>query len=442
MPQWQYATMHSAVQRSDLTVIAQYMLPLMLRNMSSDGFVFTDPADPDKFSAPGCIIASPSFERDLASVNQDYVYNWTRDAAVAATEIALAHLPVRDGGSSGPLRGYVNFASTCQSNAPNLGRACYTIEGQPREWSDQNDGPALQTLAILAAFAQLDAATQDTARTVVQRNLDYVLAEYQNPSYNLWEETRGQSFFTRSVQLRCLTETRSNILGLAVPPRIDEAIAWLRQAMGHHWNGEYYVSILDAEDPRDRYDPNIDIVMASVYGAVECTDPQLLATAAGLRRQWSDPASPSAYPINQADGPRGLGPLLGRYPGDTYDGDTNDRNTDGHPWALCTANFAQLYYNVAAAVEQHQQVPHNGSSTDFFAQVGVDQDTAVGDAAQRLRDAGDRILQAIVYHSDHLELSEQFDGTTGYEKSVRNLTWSYATFLSAVRARTAPVVAH
>jgi glucoamylase len=45
------------------------------------------------------------------------------------------------------------------------------------------------------------------------------------------------------------------------------------------------------------------------------------------------------------------------------------------------------------------------------------------------------MLQAIVYHSDHFELSEQFDGTTGFESSVRNLTWSYAAFLSALRAR-------
>ena len=35
------------------------------------------------------------------------------------------------------------------------------------------------------------------------------------------------------------------------------------------------------------------------------------------------------------------------------------------------------------------------------------------------------------------ELSEQFDASTGYEKSVRNLTWSYAAFLSAARARAA-----
>jgi GH15 family glucan-1,4-alpha-glucosidase len=42
--------------------------------------------------------------------------------------------------------------------------------------------------------------------------------------------------------------------------------------------------------------------------------------------------------------------------------------------------------------------------------------------------------------SDHLELSEQYDGTSGYERSVRDLTWSYAAFLSAVRAKTGVAV--
>ena len=46
------------------------------------------------------------------------------------------------------------------------------------------------------------------------------------------------------------------------------------------------------------------------------------------------------------------------------------------------------------------------------------------------------MLNAIVFHSDHLELSEQFDGTSGFEKSVSDLTWSYASFVSAVRAKT------
>ena len=54
-----------------------------------------------------------------------------------------------------------------------------------------------------------------------------------------------------------------------------------------------------------------------------------------------------------------------------------------------------------------------------------------------LQAVGDQMLQAVIFHSDNLELSEQFDATTGYEKSVSNLPWSYGSFLAAVRARTA-----
>jgi len=32
------------------------------------------------------------------------------------------------------------------------------------------------------------------------------------------------------------------------------------------------------------------------------------------------------------------------------------------------------------------------------------------------------MLNALVSHSDHLELSKQFDKDTGFEKSVRDLT--------------------
>lgn len=71
----------------------------------------------------------------------------------------------------------------------------------------------------------------------------------------------------------------------------------------------------------------------------------------------------------------------------------------------------------------------------FFGQIGIDTSTAAADAVAKLRQAEDAMLQAVIRHSDHLELSEQFDGTTGYQKSVRNLTWSYAAF----RPRSGPV---
>lgn len=53
-----------------------------------------------------------------------------------------------------------------------------------------------------------------------------------------------------------------------------------------------YQSVLPVPaDDRAPYDPNIDIVQAAVYGAESVTDPRLLATAARLRAQWSDPDS-------------------------------------------------------------------------------------------------------------------------------------------------------
>jgi glucoamylase len=250
----------------------------------------------------------------------------------------------------------------------------------------------------------------------------------------LWEEHQGFSFFARSVQLRCFQAIEANAIGIPVPPGIDAAITWLQTALQQQWNGTLYVSLLPAPPG---YDANIDIVSACIYGAVPCTDTKLLATAAQIRDQWENPDSADHYPINISDkSSQGIGPLMGRYPGDVYDGDVNDPTAGDHPWALCTCNFAELYYTLASQIQSAQAVPLDQFSTTFFGQIGVTPATPVADVITKLQDAGDAMLAAVIYHSDHLELSEQFDGVTGYEKSVKNLTWSYAAFLSAVRART------
>ena len=459
-----YQRRQIALQQSNLPSIAQHMFSLMLRNVASDGFVFTDPHHLGvDFSTRGCIIASPSYAISGSSndtiVNQDYVYNWTRDSAVAAMELAAANMPTGPGQGVQPLIDYVNFANICQQNALSgkgengtggplngtypIGWASYTIEGQPRNgWSEQTDGPALQTLAILQAFPQLDAPTQATAKTVIGLNIKYLLDTYQSPppnSLNLWEELRGLSFFARAVQLRCFQAITSNTFGISVPSATAGAITFLQNALQAHWNGTYYISIQPPPPPSDTqhypYDPNIDIVLASVYGAIPYTDTKLLATAALLRNQWANSSSSTYYPINGADQSLGNGPMLGRYPGDIYDGD-NDQSGTGHPWALCTAAFAELYYGLANAITKSQAVPIDAFSGMFFSQIGVTTNTPVAAVVSSLQSAGDAMLNALIYHSDHLELSEQFDRTSGYEKSVSDLTWSYAAFLSAVRAKT------
>ena len=431
----QYSTVTTSASQTNLTAVAPYLFWLMFRNVASDGFVFEDP-DPARrgvLSAPGCILASPSYTQ--VPPTQDYVYNWTRDAAVVAIELANGTLPTNQ-----PLIDYVQFAQTCQNSGTAAGhfdRASFLIDGAFRDgWTDQTDGPALQTRAILQLYGQLDAPAQAAASAVIAANLNFLENAYQGKTFNLWEEESGYSFFARAVQLKCFQDITANNLGIPVPGWLANAIPWLRNALQDHWNanGGYYQSVIPAPGDKAPYDPNSDIVMAAIYGAVDVTDTKLLATAALLRNQWNLASSAYYYPINGADHQRGIGPMMGRYPGDSYDG-SNDQSGIDHPWAICTCNFAELYYRLANEITAAKAIPLDANSAEFFNQVGVTASSTPAAAATELQAAADQMLQAIIFHSDHLELSEQFDANTGYEKSVSNLSWSYASFLSAVRAR-------
>ena len=442
----------------DLPSLVPHMFSLMFRNIASDGFVFSDPQAPgdvSKDSKPGCVIAAPSYPADTPGIDEDYVFNWVRDAAIVGLEVARADLPTSPGGPVQPLVDYVTFAALCRSHAqPTLGHAVFTIAGESRPWTEQNDGPALQASALLAAYDQLDAATQAVAVDLVNADVAFLLGVYTDPTVNLWEEHLGYSFFARSAQLRCFEEVlATSIAGIDKPTGLAPAVAWLREALDGHWDGAKYVSVLAVPaaggTPSPQvpvtagYDPNIDIVQACVYGAVPCTDTRVLATAAQLRAQWED-GGVGSYPINAADRALGIGPLFGRYPGDVYDGDTAHPVLGGHPWPLCTSNMAELHYSLAAQIRSSGQIPFDELSAPFFAPSGITASTAAGAAADALVVTGDAMMRAVVYHSDNLELSEQFDGTTGYERSVHNLTWSYAAYLSAMRARaaaTAPAIA-
>ncbi len=120
--------------------------------------------------------------------------------------------------------------------------------------------------------------------------------------------------------------------------------------------------------------------------------------------------------------------------GDQYDGQSLTSNT-GHPWAVCTCAFAQLYYELAGSINGGSPVPSGPLATTFLTQVGTAGTAPPATVVSKLQAAGDSMLNAVVYHSNNLELSEQFDQQTGFERSVSNLTWSYAAFLLAIGAR-------
>src|SRR6266545_4252111 len=144
--------------------------------------------------------------------------------------------------------------------------------GRPRpNWSEQSDGPALRTLAILRMYTELDVAAQAVARDVIATDIGYLRSVYQQPTTSLWEERDGYSFFARAVQLRCFSELAANAVGGPVAPGVAEAISWLQARLVEHWNSteRIYVTFggpAGATNPplTPGYDPNVDIVMACV----------------------------------------------------------------------------------------------------------------------------------------------------------------------------------
>ncbi|HET6189461.1 MAG TPA: glycoside hydrolase family 15 protein, partial [Trebonia sp.] len=86
-----YGSARPAAARLDLAAVAKYIFWLMYRNVASDGLVFDDPVNAGVISSPGAVLASPSWENTATRVTQDYVYHWTRDAAIVALELAWAY---------------------------------------------------------------------------------------------------------------------------------------------------------------------------------------------------------------------------------------------------------------------------------------------------------------------------------------------------------------
>ena len=91
-------------------------------------------------------------------------------------------------------------------------------------------GPALQTVAILQLYAQLDAPTQATANTLIAANLNFLQDAYQGQIYNLWEEEYGASFFARSVQLQCFQAITANSAWSACKCPFYQSLVVLDQA--------------------------------------------------------------------------------------------------------------------------------------------------------------------------------------------------------------------
>lgn len=379
---------------------------------------------------PGAVIAARTRN------NPNYYYHWVRDAGIVF-DAYLDHSPLRPNTVMRKAREYTEFSNHIQQLPPKgeattgLGEPKVEVDGSQFTggWGrPQNDGPALRVISLIplvkALRAQGDHAyvrrylygSAIPADTVLKRDLEYISHHWQDPNFDIWEEVKGDHFYTRMVQMRALYEGADLAQDLGDPGAAtwyrSEADA-IRQTLESFWDNSrgYFVATANRVGGLDYKSSNLDtaVILGLLHGKSDkyfhaFSHGRFWSTVENLARTFKQ-----IYPVNHPAGRPGV--AIGRYPEDRYGGSSFN---GGNPWPLTTLALAEFAYEAAA------EYAANGDRNM---------------AAQRIAFGDEMVLRVKLHaHSDG-SLNEQIDRNSGYMISVSDLTWNYAALLTTARAR-------
>lgn len=405
-------------------------------------------------AAPGSVVAAPAGKPP----EPDYFFHWTRDSALVM-DVLITRL--RTGPPAGRqvirqrLEEFVSFTRKLQeSQVPTgLGEPRVNADGTADflKWSrPQHDGPALRALTLLRYREDLEpGAAKALLEDVIRRDLDFIRERWSKDAFDLWEEYRGQDYYTRVVQLSALEAGARNDPARSVV--YSEGAGKIAEALEAQWLPEQGIYGFGAgtraywdgtrkEKPGRNLDAAVLLAVLHgkrVVGRHSVLDDRVLSTAVKLEDQFD-----RLYAINRTRAPD-EGVAMGRYEGDDYYG--------GNPFQLITLCYAELHYRLAAALVVGNRVDVTRWDLEFLSRALTRSGSGARLAADEgLPDAfreplirglilrGDDLLRTLRRHTPESgELSEQFDKETGRPVSGRDLSWSHAALLTAVEARRA-----
>ncbi|KAI1111228.1 family 15 glycosyl hydrolase [Nemania sp. NC0429] len=406
--------------------------------------------------ASGLVIASPS------RTDPNYWYTWTRDSALTLKAIVERFAHKYDSSLQTQIANYIIAQAKLQtvsnpagslSDGSGLGEAKYEVDGSAYTggWGrPQRDGPALRAIAMMEYSKWLVAnGYTSTATTlvwpIIRNDLAYVAQYWNQTGFDLWEEVNGSSFWTVAAQHRALVEGSAvaKLLGstCSACDAIAPQILCFQQTF---WSpsGGYMLANINVNNGRSAKDANV------ILSSIQNFDPSLGCDAATFQ-PCSDRALAShkilvdsfrsiynvnvGLPANAAIG-------VGRYPEDVY--------YNGNPWYLNTLAAAEQLYDALYVWQTKRSITVTSTSLAFFKAL-VPSVTAGTYASTSSTYTS--IYNAVFLYADGFvdkvsqyafsngSLSEQYDRNSGVPISARDLTWSYASFLTAV-ARRAGVV--
>ncbi|KAJ3333192.1 glycoside hydrolase 15 protein [Blyttiomyces sp. JEL0837] len=425
----------------------------------AQGYMFANihPAGSD----PGTVAAATA-QQD-PNETQDYFYHWTRDSALVMDVVNTLY----DSGSNNAFyeqkffefRDFTHKIQT-EFDGNNIG----PVNGEPKfemkggapfsgDWCrPQLDGPGLRASTFM-----------HFARAYLKKNPGNLNVFISQPSVcnnnngcDLWEEIRGLHFFTAMAQRRAL----------------KEGAAFARFVVGDTGAADWYAKQAASLDgvtqnffnsnegvihstPQGQNTRTLDaaIALGSIHGDLQDghmtpESDQVLISTYKLAAMFND-----YFPLNKNvkkdNNGLDLGVAIGRYQFDTYDGNQGGNGHHGNPWYLTTLALAETYYRAAARFIKNEFVAINDVNLPFFTGAqpaglglnlgkgsywaGSPQFNSIITAMQTLADL---YVRRVRYHgSADFHLAEEYNYVNGFAQGIQDLTWSYASVISANKAR-------
>jgi glucoamylase len=397
----------------------------------------------------GIVVASPSRS------DPDYWYTWTRDAALTYKALVERFI-AGDSSLQGKLDDYVSAQAKLQTvsnpsgspDAGGLGEPKFNVDmtaftgpwGRP-----QRDGPPLRATALILYANWLVAnGGKDKAANnvwpVIAKDLSYTVRYWNQTGFDLWEEVNGSSFFTLSASYRALVEgaALAKTLGQTCQGCAESAPQVLCFAQTFWNNGGYIDSNINVNEGRTGKDANSLLSSMHTFDpAANCTDstfqpcsPRALSNHKAVVDSFR-----SIYTINRGIA-QGKAVAVGRYSEDVY--------YNGNPWYLTTLAASEQLYSALYQWERIGSITVTSVSLPFFRDLVP---SVASGTYSRGSSTYNSILGAVRTYADGFiavvqqytpadgSLDEQFDRNNGAPRSARDLTWSYAAFLTAVERR-------
>jgi glucoamylase len=441
----------------------------MLRAISATHLVMERPGFGQRVTPrPGSVLASPVAAH--YDPDPDYFFHWFRDAAIVIEALRMAFAAGYAGVAAlERLREFAQFSLTLLSldgravlrqvnvrASAQAGLLQYlrpdeelaglsgdavladvrvNADGTPdvTRWSrPQSDGPALTAVTLMRWWqlpAGADAPLRSGLNELIRAALDFTVAYAGKPSFDIWEETSGHHYYTQLVQAEALREGARWLeeTGQPAPARTCKAAAQeLISQLDALWSdaaGCYRASAARA----DGRELDMAVILAVLHagrprGRHSVLDPRTQATLGALEELFA-----AEYAINRERPPERAA-AMGRY--------ANDRYYSGGAYFFATLAAAEFYFRLAMALRSGEKLTAARENRRFLQRLGAGQAVDNSEVATLAVQRGDAFMRTVrAFTPVSGDLAEQFDRTTGVQTSAKNLSWSYAAFITAAVSR-------